>query len=65
VLSLPDSLIIDRFGRTKDNLMFLLENPQPQIESGTIIRLDNGDTYLVKEVIQGRKNRVGLQVSQS
>ena len=60
-INLPDSAIIDKFGR--ESKMFIMKNSHPEIRNGTIIRY-SGTNYFVKEVVEGDKGRVGLKVTE-
>ena len=59
---LPNSKIIDRFGRNK-NLLFLMdEEPPEEIQVGIRLKIDEQE-YLVQDVIAGSRNRFGIQVT--
>lgn len=61
-VTLPNSKIIDCFGRVSGNLLFLLEEDVPEIQPGTKLRVNEQD-FVVQEIIQGSRSRVGIRVS--
>lgn len=56
---LPDSAIIDRFGRTP-NFLLLMEERNSEIQNGTVVYLADG-RYFVQEVLEGNRGRIGLK----
>jgi hypothetical protein len=58
---LPDSAIIDVFGRGPK--LFLMEERHPEINNGTIIHY-SGLNYFVQEVVEGSRGRFGLKVTE-
>lgn len=60
-INLPDSAIIDKFGR--ESKMFIMEDAHPEIRNGTIISY-SGTNYFVREVVEGDKGRIGLKVAE-
>lgn len=61
---LPNSKVIDCFGRFSGNLLFLLEEDIPEIQPGTRLRVNEQD-FVVQEIIHGSRSRVGIRVLKS
>ncbi|MEI8269795.1 MAG: hypothetical protein WCG45_00335 [bacterium] len=60
-LSLKAEQVIDVFGK-KENLTILLKSNDKRIKSGSVINYSES-FYKVNQIVQGRFERVGLEVT--